>query len=86
MHVKKIISMVIAFLAVSLFLNAQVTTSSISGVVTNNTGEPLSGASIKVTHIPTGSVYTSSARTGGRFDIGNMNPGGPYTVVTTFVG
>ena len=68
------------------FMMAQVTTSSLSGTVTNSAGEPLPGASIKVTHVPTGTVYSTSARSGGNFDISNMNPGGPYTIVTTFVG
>ena len=31
-------------------------------------------------------MYTAVARTGGRYDINNMNPGGPYTVTATFVG
>ncbi|HEX2684631.1 MAG TPA: TonB-dependent receptor, partial [Ferruginibacter sp.] len=66
--------------------NAQVTTSSISGVVKNKSGNPLPGATITATHIPTGTVYTAAARTGGRFDINNMNPGGPYTITTSFVG
>jgi hypothetical protein len=86
MHVKKSIPLVIAFLAMCLFMNAQVTTSSISGVVKDKNGNPLPGASISATHIPTGTVYTAVARTGGRFDFNNMNPGGPYTISSTFVG
>src|SRR5688572_11515376 len=86
MHLKKIIPMVIAFLAMSLFITAQVTTSSMSGVIKNKAGDPLPGASISATHIPTGTVYTSVARTGGRYDIANMNPGGPYLVTATYVG
>ena len=86
MHFKKIIPMVIAILAMPFFMMAQVTTSSISGFVKNNSGEGLPGATVKITHVPTGAVYTTTARTGGRYDISNMNPGGPYTVVTSFVG
>ena len=86
MHVKKIISMVIAFLAIPVFMLAQVTTSSISGTVSNTKGSTLPGSSITATHIPTGTVYNSSARAGGRFDINNMNPGGPYKITVTFVG
>jgi outer membrane receptor for ferrienterochelin and colicin len=86
MHVKKIISMVIALLAMCLFIKAQVTTSSIEGIIKNTSGEALTGASIKATHVPTGTVYTTSSRNGGRFELNNMNPGGPYTVVVTFVG
>ncbi len=86
MHLKKILPLLFAVLALPFITKAQVTTGSISGLVKSGTGEGLPGASIKVTHVPTGTVYTTSARTGGRFDISNMNPGGPYTLVTTFTG
>ena len=70
-----------------LFLmNGQVTTSSISGLVKNNSGNSLAGATITATHIPTGTVYSTTARTGGRFDINNMNAGGPYSIEASFVG
>ncbi|HEX7847734.1 MAG TPA: TonB-dependent receptor [Chitinophagaceae bacterium] len=65
---------------------SQITTSSITGVVKSATSEGLAGATITVTHEPTGTVYTTSSRKDGRFDISNMNPGGPYTLKTTFVG
>lgn len=86
MHFKKIIPMVIAMLSMPFFMMAQVTTSSISGFVKNKSGEGLPGATIKITHVPTGTVYTATARTGGRYDVSNMNPGGPYSIVTSFVG
>ena len=86
MNFKKILPFLIALSAIPFLLQAQVTTSSISGIVKNKSGNALPGASITATHIPTGTVYTSIARTGGRFDINNMNPGGPYTIITSFVG
>jgi hypothetical protein len=64
---------------------AQTTTSSIAGVVKTAAGEPLVGATIVATHEPTGTVYRTQSRTGGRFNINNMNPGGPYTVEISFV-
>ncbi|MBS1733076.1 MAG: TonB-dependent receptor [Bacteroidetes bacterium] len=86
MNLKKILPLIIALFALPSFLMAQVTTGSISGVVKNKSGNPLPGATITATHLPTGTVYTAVARTGGRYDINNMNPGGPYTVTATFVG
>ncbi|MBC7934759.1 MAG: TonB-dependent receptor [Rhizobacter sp.] len=86
MHFKKMIPLVIALLAVPFFMMAQVTTSNVSGIVKDKSGALLVGASISATHIPTGTVYTSVARSGGRFDINNMNPGGPYVITSTFVG
>ena len=86
MHLKKILPLIIAALAMPFLLKSQVTTSSISGIVKNNSGSALPGTTITATHIPTGTVYTSVSRSGGRFDISNMNPGGPYTIVASFVG
>lgn len=68
-----------------LSTNAQNTTSSISGTVKTNTGENLIGATITATHDPTGTIYRVQSRTRGRFDISNMNPGGPYTIEVSFV-
>ncbi len=62
-------------------LRAQVTTSSMTGVVKNAEGKPAVGTRVKAIHEPTGTVYTVITRQGGRFDIANMNTGGPYTVV-----
>ncbi|MDB5201328.1 MAG: outer rane receptor for ferrienterochelin and colicin [Ferruginibacter sp.] len=86
MHLRKIIPLLVAILAMPFFMMGQTTTSSVTGTVKNKAGEALLGASITATHVPTGTVYTTSARTGGRFDISNMNPGGPYRIVTSFVG
>lgn len=86
MNFKKILPFIIALFAMPVLIQAQVTTSSISGVVKNKSGNALPGATITAVHVPTGTVYTTVARTGGRFDINNMNPGGPYTITSTFVG
>ena len=86
MNFKKILPFLIALTTIPFLIQAQVTTSSISGIVKNKSGNALPGASITATHVPTGTVYTTVARTGGRFDISNMNPGGPYTITSTFVG
>ncbi len=86
MHLKKLLPLIIAALAMPFMLKSQVTTSSISGVVKNASGSTLPGTTITATHVPTGTVYTAVSRTGGRFDISNMNPGGPYTIVASYVG
>ena len=86
MNFKKILPFLIALFAMPVMIQAQVTTSSISGVVKNKSGNALPGATITAVHVPTGTVYTTVARTAGRFDINNMNPGGPYTITSTFVG
>jgi outer membrane receptor for ferrienterochelin and colicin len=86
MLLKKILPIFIASMAFLCAANAQITTSGISGFVKNKAGEALTGASIQATHQPTGTVYTATTTKGGRFEIANMNPGGPYKVVVSFVG
>ncbi len=76
----------IGFALFSFQLMAQVTTSSMSGTVKSSTDEPLVGATVTATHLPTGTVYRTVTRTGGRFDIVNMDPGGPYSVAVSFIG
>lgn len=86
MLLKRIIPLAITFLLVSFFTKAQVTNSSISGVVVSEKNEPLTGASVTITYEPTGSVYTLSTKKSGRFDLNNVPPGGPYTIKVTYVG
>jgi hypothetical protein len=83
---KRFLSVVLFALAMGQIATAQVTTSSMGGVVKSASGEMLTGATITATHLPTGTVYRSISRSEGRYDIQNMNPGGPYTVTATYVG
>ena len=78
--------MAIISLIAALASVAQVTSSSISGNVKKADGEALVGATVKATHVPTGTVYTTTTRTNGVYNIVNMIPGGPYQVEITFVG
>lgn len=82
---KRLLQFVIAVLLMPAFTLAQNTTSSMSGTVKTTTGEDLVGATVTATHEPTGTVYRVQSRTGGRFNINNMNPGGPYSVEVSFV-
>lgn len=70
----------------SMNVVAQVTTSSMTGVIKTDKGDPLVGATITLKHEPTGSVFTVLTRTGGRFDVANIPPGGPYTIKVSYVG
>ena len=62
------------------------TTSRLSGMVTDSDGNPLSGANVVATHEPTGIQYGAAVRSGGQYDILNMKIGGPYTVNVTYIG
>src|SRR5690606_35445731 len=67
-------------------IQAQVTTSSMQGVVTQSTGHATIGATVKATHVPSGTVYSGSANVAGRFNLANMRVGGPYRVEVTYIG
>lgn len=76
----------IMMLMIGISVSAQVTTSSISGIVLDENEAPLVGAVVKAKHIPSGTVYGAKANLDGRFDMQGMRPGGPYTVEVSFIG
>lgn len=86
MNCKKILPFIIALIAIPFLTQAQVTTSSLTGFVQNSKNEALTGSSVQVVHLPTGTTYKTIARKDGRYDIVNMIPGGPYAVTISFVG
>jgi Carboxypeptidase regulatory-like domain len=83
---KRILFVFLVAIAASFSSKAQVTTSALGGTVKSATDEPLVGATIVATHLPTGTKYTTVTRAGGAYNIQNMRVGGPYTVEISFVG
>jgi hypothetical protein len=65
---------------------AQVTTSSISGIVKDTKGEVLVGATLLAVHTPSGTTYGTVTNEDGRFNVTNMRIGGPYKVTVSYVG
>ena len=57
-----------------------VTTSAIDGVVKDDQGGVLPGASVVAIHVPSGTRYETVTQTDGRFTIPGMRVGGPYTI------
>ena len=65
---------------------AQVTTSGLSGHITDAKKEGLPGATVQAVYTPTGTKYAAVTDVEGRFRINSMNAGGPYQIVVTYVG
>ena len=65
-------------------VNAQVTTSNMSGIVKTSDGKNTTGATIKATHLPSGTVYRATATDSRGFNLSNMRVGGPYQVEVTY--
>ncbi|RYY34847.1 MAG: TonB-dependent receptor [Sphingobacteriaceae bacterium] len=65
---------------------AQVTTSSLTGVIKDAKGETLVGATVKAIHTPSGTNYFTATNNEGRFTIPNMRVGGPYTIEVSYIG
>jgi Carboxypeptidase regulatory-like domain/TonB-dependent Receptor Plug Domain len=84
MKINKLLPVVLLLL-ISIFTNAQETTSEIRGVVTDGK-TPISGATITALHTPTGTVSTTISRKDGKYNLPNLRIGGPYTVTVTNVG
>jgi hypothetical protein len=81
-------TVVLCLLAVVLALPARlaaqgVTSSSITGVVTDASGKPVAGAAISALDTSTGTAYTAVTRETGRFDIPNVRTGGPFRITAS---
>ena len=67
-------------------VNAQVTTSAISGKVTDEQSETVIGATIIAVHEPSGTQYGAITNVDGRYTIQGMRTGGPYKLTVSYVG
>ncbi len=81
---KNLLSFLLILLSVSAY--AQVTTASLGGLVSDDQGQAMIGATVIAEHVPTGSKYVVTTFDNGRFSIKNMRVGGPYTVSIDYIG
>lgn len=66
-------------------MQAQVTSSSMSGSVTDVDGAVI-GATVIATHQPSGTTYGTVTNMDGRFNLNGMRVGGPYSVEISYIG
>lgn len=72
---KRIVFILACSLLAVFVVNAQVTTSSITGTITDDKGEPLIGATVTAIHQPSGTTYMTSTKKGGGFNLPGLRPG-----------
>ncbi|SHK36482.1 TonB-dependent receptor domain-containing protein [Xylanibacter ruminicola] len=82
---KRLLTLAVAFLTISLNVLAQVTTSGITGAVMAG-GEEAIGATVTAKHVPSGSVYRAVTNIDGHYTITGMKAGGPYEVEISYIG
>ena len=82
----KSLLLTVSALLVAVTAVAQVTTSSMDGIITDESGEALAGAAVIAVHVPSGTQYFAIANAEGRYVINGMRTGGPYKVEISFIG
>ena len=86
---KKIVKSLLLSFSAMLFVisaSAQVTTSALNGLVADQNGEAIPGATVVAVHTPSGTTYYAVANGEGRFAINGMRTGGPYSVEVSCLG
>lgn len=78
--------MLAAALLVPALVTAQITTSALTGRITEPQGQPAPGVTVVATHVPTGARYGAVTADDGRYALANLRAGGPYRVETRRIG
>ncbi len=76
------VGVAVAALVLPVAVSAQETTSAIRGTVTSN-GAPVSGATVQVVDVASGTRSSATTGQDGAFSFNGLRPGGPYTVTVT---
>jgi hypothetical protein len=83
---KNLIVVLLLVLSTGVAFSQGVTTSGISGVVTEANGDELPGANVVATHLPSGTRYGAVTNLQGKYTIPGMRIGGPYRLSISFIG
>jgi hypothetical protein len=84
--IKSLFTAVVTALAVALsptLFGQGVVSSGMSGTLFDEAGQPVSGATVTVVHVPTNTTATAITSPSGRFSVSGLRVGGPYTVSAT---
>ena len=68
------------FVLIATMASAQITSSIISGKVTDG-DTPIANATITIIHLPTNASFDTTTDKKGRFSIDNLDVGGPYKLI-----
>lgn len=79
-------SLTLVLLVWATSVSAQTTTSAVSGQIKDIRGGEIPGATVQLIYKPTNITYGSITNVEGRFFLSNLNPGGPYDIIVSFVG
>lgn len=82
----KVLLMLVVFAMTAASSFAQVTSSTITGIVRSEDKKALEGASVTAVHTPSGTKYATTSTKDGSFTLMNVRVGGPYTVTISFSG
>ena len=83
---KNLLAVMFLVFSTGIALSQGVTTAGMSGKVTEANGQPLPGANVVATHLPSGTRYGSVSNLDGNFSIPGMRVGGPYRLSASFIG
>ncbi|WP_168076207.1 TonB-dependent receptor [Caulobacter sp. SSI4214] len=76
----------LAFAFAAPAAHAQQTTAAVRGVAVDDKGAPIAGATITVTHVPSGTDQIVVTNDAGAFDVRGLRVGGPYKITATAKG
>ena len=83
---KNLLAAFLLVMSTGLAMSQGVTTSGITGTVTEANGQALPGANVVATHLPSGTRYGAVSNVEGKYSIPGMRIGGPYRLSVSFIG